>query len=261
MNREAGLYMVEARSKALFQRSEEVQAFDIWRRNIDLTGGAPDEWRAALRFWRDDPEGIAEPLQGRLKDHPLDALSARAALRRPTPMAPQLSFLAIRALRDIQDLGLIDVYGDETLLRLRAARSLLSEPRAAQTIGGGLAPEWLSRELARRHFKIADVDAALADLARRAAANQDRQTLRDALDLLADRKREGARDLRAELARALIEPPTVSHRVVAGRPLLYRPRDLTFGLISQIVQSDLSKAAQDSPPVKPEGTPKPGGAR
>ncbi|MBK5257399.1 MAG: hypothetical protein JJE39_15340, partial [Vicinamibacteria bacterium] len=253
MNREAALYLVEARSKALFQRAEEIQAFDIWRRNIDPTGGGPEVWKAALRFWRDDPESLAERLETRLKDHSLDILSARAALRRPTALAPQVTFLAIRALRDVQDVDFINVYADETLLRLRAARSLLTEPRAARTIGGALAPEWLAQELSRRRFKGSDVNAVLADLARLAAAGSDSQTLGGALDLLADRHWEGARDLRGELAKAIVDPPVISHRVVAGRPLLYRPRDLTFGLVSQIVQSDLSRRAQDPQPTRPEG--------
>lgn len=254
MNREAALSMAEARQKVLFQRGQEIQAFDLWRRNIDGTGAGPDTWKQALRFWRDDPETIAGPLTARLQDHSLDILSARAALRRPTAMAPQLMFLAIRALRDAQDLGTIDVYNDETLLRLRAARSMLAEPRAAKSIGGGLAPEWLAGELARRHFKVDDVNAAVADLARLFAANQDRGGLRQALDVLADRKWSGASRLRAELADALIEPPMVSHRVVAGRPMLYRPRDLTFGLVSQIVQSDLKKRVPESSPFGPGGS-------
>ena len=92
---------------------------------------------------------------------------------------------------------------------------------------------------------------ALGDLARLAAANDDRSMLRGALDLLADRKWEGARALRAELDRIPTEPPTVSHRMVAGRPMLYRPRDLTFGLVSRIVQYDLSTAARDPQPDQP----------
>ncbi len=35
LGREAALYMAEARGKSLFQRAEEIQAFDFWRRNID----------------------------------------------------------------------------------------------------------------------------------------------------------------------------------------------------------------------------------
>ena len=54
------------------------------------------------------------------------------------------------------------------------------------------------------------------------------------------------------LASALVEPPLVSHRVVGGRSLLYRPRDLTFGLVSQIVEADLSRRART--PASP-GTP------
>jgi hypothetical protein len=233
--------MAEARGKLLFARAEEIRAFDFWRRSIDAGGAGPDAWKQALRFWRENPETIGASLQARLKDHPMDILSARAALRRPTAMAPQLAFLAARALRDVEDLGFIDVGGDETFLRLRAARSLVSSPRAARTMAGFLSAESAVMDLTRRRFKAADIDAALADIARIAAGEGDRAEVGRALDLLADRRWSGARALRAELSSATVEPPTVSHRVVGGRSLLYRPRDLTFGLISQIVQADLSR--------------------
>jgi len=130
------------------------------------------------------------------------------------------------------------------LLRLRGARSLLARPRAARTMAGYISADSVAADLTRRHFKAADVDAALADLARIAAALGDRNELGRSLDVLIDRKWAGARALRAELAAAIVEPPMVSHRVVSGRSLLYRPRDLTFGLVSQIVQADLSRRAQ-----------------
>ena len=245
--REAALYMAEARGKMLFARAEEIRAFDLWRRSIDAGGAGPDIWKQALRFWRENADTVAEPLQARLKDHSFDVLSARAALRRPTAISAQLATLASRALRDVDDLGFLDVSSDEAFLRLRAARSLLGRPRAARTIGASLAAESVAADLARRHFRASDIDAAIADLARIEAANGDRRELESALDLLADRKWSGVRDLRTELASALVEPPMVSHRVVGGSSLLYRPRDLTFGLVSQIVQADLSKRAQNPP--------------
>ena len=251
--REAALYLAEARGKALFERAEEIRAFDLWRRWIEAGGAGPDTWKQALRFWREHAETIAEPLRARLVDHSFDILSARAALRRPTAASPQLAFLVTRALRDVDDLGLIEVSSDEALLRLRAARSLLAKPRAARNMAGDLSADSVATDLTRRHFKAGDVDAALADLARIAAALGDRNELGRSLDLLADRKWSGARALRTELASALVEPPMVSHRVVGGRPLLYRPRDLTFGLVSQIVQADLSRRAQNPAPSAPPG--------
>jgi len=252
--REAALYLTEARAKSLFARAEEIRAFDIWRRSIDAGGAGPDLWKDALRFWRENADTIAAPLQARLKDHSFDVLSARAALRRPTPISPAFASLASRALRDVDDLGFLDVSSDEAFLRLRAARSLLGKPRAARAIGGVLAPESVAADLARRRFKAADIDAAIADLARIAAGRGERRELSNALNLLADRKWSGVLDLRTELASALVEPPMVSHRVVGGRSLLYRPRDLTFGLVSQIVQADLSKRAQ--PPSVPSPAPR-----
>jgi len=242
--REAALYLAEARGKALFERAEEIRSFDLWRRWIDASSGAPEPWERALRFWRENPEAIGGALQARLLDHSFDTLSARAALRRPTALSPPLASLATRALRDVDDLGFIEVASDEAFLRLRAARSLVASPRAARSVAGSLSADAVAQDLTRRGFKAADVDAALADLARIAAGLGDRAALARSLDLLADRKWPGVRDLRAEFASALVEPPMVSHRVVEGRSLLYRPRDLNFGLVSQIVQADLSKGTR-----------------
>ena len=252
-SREAALYLAEARGRALFERAEEIRAFDMWRRWIGAGASRPDIWKQSLRFWRDSAETIARPLEARLLDHSFDILSARAALRRPTSASPQLAFLATRALRDVDDLGFIDVSNDEAFLRLRAARSLLAEPRAARTMAGYLSADSVAMDLTRRHFRAADANAALADLARIAAALGDRNELARSLDLLADRRWPGARALRIELASALVEPPMVSHRVVSGRSLLYRPRDLTFGLVSQIVQADLSRRAQNPATPAPQG--------
>lgn len=205
----------------------------------------------ALR--REPPDNTSEPLQARLREHSFDVLSARAALRRPTALSPQLALLAARALRDVEDLHDLDVSSDQSLLRLRAARSALARPRAARALGGFLPPESVVSDLTRRRFRAADVDAAVADLARLASANGDGAALRSALELLADRKWAGARTLRIELAANLVDPPVVSHRVVGGRSLLYRPRDLTFALVSQIVEADLSRRAQSPPPPQPPG--------
>lgn len=251
-SREAALYMAEARGKALFARAEEIRAFDFWRRNIDAGGSGPDAWKQALRFWREKPDAIARSLETRLLEHPFDILSARAALRRPTALPPGVATLAVRALRDVEDLGFIDVSNDESFLRLRAARSLLSTPRAARAMIPYLSAESVATDLDRRRFKAADVDEALADLARIFAGSDDRPGLTQALDLLADRKWSGARALRAEVASALVEPPMVTHRVVGGRSLLYRPRDLTFGLVSRLVEADLSRRAQNPSSQTPQ---------
>ena len=42
--REAALYLVEGRGKSLFERAEEIRAFDEWRRWIDAGGNGPDPW-------------------------------------------------------------------------------------------------------------------------------------------------------------------------------------------------------------------------
>jgi hypothetical protein len=245
--REAAMYVAEARQKLLFTRAEEIRAFDLWRRWIDAGGAGPDAWKQALRFWRENPETLATPLEAHLRNHAFDILAARAALRRPTALPPSVAFLAARALRDIQDLDFIDVSGDEAFLRMRAARSLVASPRSAFNLARFLSADSVAADLERRRFKAADVDAAIADVARIAAANGDRAQLGRALDLLADRRWPGARGLRTELASAIVEPPDVSHRVVGGRSQLYRPRDLTFDLVSRIVQSDLSKRPQTPP--------------
>ncbi|MEO8359038.1 MAG: hypothetical protein ABI672_03325 [Vicinamibacteria bacterium] len=253
LKREAAVYIAEARTKHLATRAEELRAFDLWRRYVDASGGGPEVWKQALKFWRDAPETIGAPLLARLKEHSFDTLSARAALRRPTALSPDLALLATRAIHDVEDTGYVDVYADEPFLRMRAARALVDHPRAAQAMGGGLSPDSVVADLSRRRFKASDINAVLADLARIASATDDRVNLRAALDLLADRKWTGVQTLRAEFAAQVIEPPMVSHRVVAGKALLYRPRDLTFAVVSQLVQADLSRRPQaPSPSTSPQ---------
>ena len=141
---------------------------------------------------------------------------------------------------------------DEQLLRFRLSRSLRAEPRAAHAVLNGLTADTLASDLVRRRFRATDVNAALADFARLAFANEDRVQVTSALRILSDRKWAGARDLRAEFSNAEVEAPEVAQRIVNGQARLYRPRDLSFALVSEIVASDLSKRAQaKAPEVRP----------
>jgi len=231
-----------------FIRADEVRAFDLWRRWADASTGGPQIWKDALHFWKDDAATIDDALAARLADHPLDALSARAALRLPAPASSKLALRAIRALGDLPSYSGVTTDADEQLLRFRFARSLLARPVAARDILTSTSPEGLAFDLVRRRFRAADIDGALADFARLAFANEDHARVNSALRILAERKWAGARALRAEFSNAAIDAPAVAQRIVNGEARLYRPRDLSFALVSEIVASDLSKRAQARAP-------------
>ena len=254
---DAAVYVAGAREKQLLDRGNEIRAFDLWRRWAEPDPSGPETWKQALRFWCLDATAILAPLDARLREHPFDILSARATLRRPTAAPAQLAFRAIRALKDAGGLDVISLHEDEHLLRLRAARSLKEQPKAASAIGGDLSPRVVAADLERRRFRALDIDAALVDLATIAFANADRAAVEQALDLLDERKSAEARVLRAAFAAAPREAPVVTHRVTDGVARLLRPRDVTFAVVSSLVESHLSKrtgspsASTPSPGVQP----------
>lgn len=257
---EAAASLHEARGRLLFERAEEIRAFDAWRRVATADAPGPDAWKQAVAAWRGAPEAsaTATALEARLREHPLDVLSARAALRTPASLAAAPALLAIRALHDLDDLGFLDVNADDALLRLRAARSMLGTPSAVRSALGALSPDALEADMTRRRFRAADIDAALADVARLGAASGDPTVSQDALARLADRGATGLRALRVEIAAAIpVSRPLVTHRLVANRPALFRPRDLTFAIVSRLVEADLASRVSSPPPPR---TPPPAAA-
>jgi hypothetical protein len=229
--------LFEGRRRCAWEAREETQAFDAWRRMgapapIDLK--APPAWTEALPAWTGRAEAVMGPLGTRLKAHPLDVLTARAALR--SPAAAEEDAL-LRAGLALTAFNRNDGDGDHLLLHLRAARGHL--PRSAEAARWaleGISPEGLARLLVQRRFRTADIDGALADVARIAGKVGDENGVRDALRLLTDRGAANVKTLRAELA--VPEAPPSAYRTVDGRPTPLRPRDLTWSLLSNVLKAE-----------------------
>jgi len=234
---EAARALFEGRRRSPWEAREEVQAFDAWRRMgapapPDLK--APPAWSEALPAWTGKAEAVVGPLGLRLKAHPLDLLSARAALRSPTAADEDALLRAGLALGSTRR-GSGD--GDRTLLRLRAARGLL--PRSAEAARWaleGISSEGLARLLVERRFRTAEINGALADVARLARKVGDEGQVKDALRILADRRAPHLQALRAEVSAP--EAPPSTYRLVDGRPAPIRPRDLTWSLLSNVLKAE-----------------------
>jgi hypothetical protein len=177
---------------------------------------------------------VVGPLGARLRIHPLDVLSARAALRSPSAADEDA---LLRAGLALGSGARSEGEGERILLRIRAARGLL--PRSAEAARWaleGVSPEGMARLLVQRRFRTADINGALADAARIARKVDNDRDVREALRLLTDRNAPNAKALRAELAVA--EAPPSTYHVVNGRPAPIRPRDLTWSLLSSIIKAE-----------------------
>jgi hypothetical protein len=229
--------LFDGRRRAAWEAREEVQAFDGWRRMgapVPADEKPPQAWSEALPAWEGKAEAVVGPLGARLRVHPLDVLSARAALRSPSAAEEDALLRAGLALgRASRSEG----EGDRMLLRIRAARGLL--PRSAEAARWALediSPEGIARLLVQRRFRTADINLALADAARLARKVDNERDLKEALRLLTDRNAPSVKALRAELTAP--EPPPSAYHVVNGRPAPIRPRDLTWALLSSILKAE-----------------------
>ncbi len=229
--------LFEGRRRSPWEAREEVQAFDLWRRlgaPVPADTKAPAAWAEALPAWLAKAEAAVGPLGIRLKAHPLDLLSARAALRSPSAADEDA---LLRAGLALGHASRGEAEGDRLLLRIRAARGLL--PRSAEAARWALegsSPDGMTRLLVQRRFRTVDINGALADAARIARQVGDDRGLKEALSLLADRSAPGVQALRAELA-VPEAPPSIYH-LVYGRPAPLRPRDLTWALLSNILKAE-----------------------
>ena len=228
----AARLLLEARSVEAWTAREETEAFDTWRR----LGSAPDRpapayWTGAAAVWKG-----ATPLGDRLKAHGHDVLAARAALRTPGP-GDEATLARAGAILRTDRPWARDPEGDQTLLRLRAARGLLAcSAAAARTTLGAVDAAALAGTLQDRRFKTADLDAALADLARIAARlGLDPERAR-ALGVLQARKAPNLKALQAELAPAPTQAD--AFRLEDGKPAPIRPRDLTWTLLATVLNKE-----------------------
>jgi hypothetical protein len=229
--------LFDGRRRAAWEAREEMQAFDGWRRMgapVPTDEKAPQAWSEALPAWEGKAEAVVGPLGARLRIHPLDVLSARAALRSPSAADEDA---LLRAGLALGSGARSEGEGERILLRIRAARGLL--PRSAEAARWaleGVSPEGMARLLVQRRFRTADINGALADAARIARKVDNDRDVREALRLLTDRNAPNAKALRAELAVA--EAPPSTYHVVNGRPAPIRPRDLTWSLLSSIIKAE-----------------------
>jgi len=224
--------LLAARAAGSWSAREETQAFDLWRRLGAAPGvKAPAYWTGSAAVWAG-----ATPLGDRLKAHDHDVHAARAALRNLWPGDENGLMRALLVLETDRpwagDLG-----GDAGVLRLRAARGLL--PRSAAAAKAALAlmgSDGLVRILARRAFKAADVNAALADVARIAARTGEDVEAARVLAVLSDRGAPGLQALQAELAPA--PGKAEAFRMADGKPAPIRPRDLTWVLLAHVLDKE-----------------------
>jgi hypothetical protein len=240
----AARLIAAARGRELWSAEAEVQAFDAWRRLLDSAAPeSPPTWATALPFWKKKPDEAAALLSAELRSHAYDVLAARAALR-AVSAAPEEPLR--RAALTLDDAGLgsvLDVDKDAALLRLRIGRGLLaSSPRAASLAVAGDDPNALAGDLVRRHFPNVDVDAALSDVARIAALVGDLSRAERVVSVLDERKSPEVKRVRAEL-RDLAGPqqPAAAFRVVDGAPAPYRPRDLSWGVLTSALATEVKR--------------------
>jgi hypothetical protein len=242
--------LAEGRRRGLWSAADEVRAFDAWRRAAlsaeapaaPLASSAPAAWTAALPFWKGKPDRIVAALGRHLAAHPYDLRAARAALRSADGGEEEALRRAALALDDptMEDLGGLE--SDAALLRLRIARGLLSASsmeRAAHLALGHVDPAGLARDLGRRRMTKAQVEAALADVARIAVRASDAGLVERTMAVLIDRKASNVKAVRAEL-RVLGRPdaPPAPFRVTGGAAAPYRPRDLTWSVVAAVLAAE-----------------------
>ncbi len=237
-NGEAARVLVDARRRAVWGERDEVLAFEGWRRlgapaAPDLR--IPAAWTAAHAVWNAKAEGA---LPAHLRAHPNDVLAARAALRSAAPLDEETALRVALATTMARSHSGNAVEGDRNLMKVRAARALLpASPRAAGIALDGVGAEAFLRLATERRLKTAEVNLALADLARIAHRSGDEARGRAIAGLLADRNAAAGKALRAELPPDPGRSPE-AYRLVNGRPTPIRPRDLSWTMLATLMQAE-----------------------
>ena len=243
----AARVLAEGRARSAWTVAEEVKAFDLWRRLPNGGAGAAAaparasakaapspaaSWIAARTFWSRKASEVGADLASHLRAHPYDALAARAALRTAAAGDPEAMHLASQVLLQPAFESLGDGGPDQAFLRLRTARGALpASARWASQALGSMDPADLARDLRRRRIASAEIQGALADVARVAARTG--QRTEPAVAALEDANREGALKLRTELREMeKATSPPAPYRLDTGRPVPYRPRDLDWPVVA-----------------------------
>lgn len=233
----AARLLLLARARGAWAGADEVRAFDLWRSATAAAtppAGAvpavPATWSTALPFWRRKAGEILPELGAQLQRHPLDLLSARAALRTLAPgdeaLLQRVRLPLLSSLAEKLD-G--NRWTDQHVLNLRGARA--EAPRsasAAQRLLSAGMPELA--ELRARRFATADIDAALAEVVRVSS-----DVSRQATALAALEDRNPAEALRARQAALALRPPAGPrpYRLDrSGHPHPWLPRDLEWWVVT-----------------------------
>ena len=221
---EAARALLDAREASLWSAREEVLGFDLWQR----LGPAPQV--PAPAYWTGALEAAGNGLEARLRAHPHDVLAARKAVASLAPADPDTMGRAALVLSQDRPWFQPRLEEDLAILWLRGARAC-----------GCAARSWDAERfvpmLAERAFKPAELNAALADLARIDAAAGDEPQARKLLAVLRERRADGLPALQAELERAFTgraEP----YRLADGKPLPIRPRDLTWAMLANVLAKE-----------------------
>jgi hypothetical protein len=228
--KEAAKVYGDARRRSLWPAADDLAAFNEWRR-LDATQG-PELWQLASRFWKGYPP---MPLEVHLRAHPLDCFSAASALESPKGASEDEMLRVEQSLRPAISDG--DPY---TLLRIKAARHWLPISwRAAAHCAKANEDSWDGRVdvylRSMGNLRAADVNGALADLARIYSHSGSGDRLRETLEILHGRRHPGLKALRAELEKAPAEN-ILDYRMEGGRPVPILPKDLTWALLGKLVE-------------------------
>lgn len=258
----AAAVLIQARRRGNWTTSEEMQAFDQWRRlrPVDSAGSglrnrgatpptapapanvtAPAPWSSAAAFWRRPAGEILTDLGRHLGAHPFDLLAARAALRTSAPADENTVRLVLAARANLP--GLNDDASDDEFLALRIARGLgARSARGALGQFSGSDPHGLAADLERRRLPAAEIAGALSELARLRARNGERGAALQAVDALEARRLGETTKLRAELPGLL--PPAVKRTYSVGRDgsvQALRPMHLDWPLLAALLNAEATR--------------------
>jgi hypothetical protein len=264
----AAAVLIQARRRGNWSTSEELQAFDHWRRLRGSTtassavtnrpGGkgaasasttaaagtgpsAPATWTTAAAFWRRPAGEIMTDLGRQLGTHAFDVLSARAALRSAAPADEHVVRLVLATRANLP--GLSDDASDDEFLMLRAARGLAPRSaRAALRQFPGNDPHALAADLTRRRLRAAEIEGVLSELARLHARQGARPAALQAVDALEARRLGEPIKLRAELQGLLPAPVTRTYRVGRdGDVQALRPMHLDWPLLAALLKAEATR--------------------
>ncbi len=233
-NDEAASEWTNARERLALDRSEDLRAFDSWRRlAVSKTPPvAPSLWQKAAAFWKRPAAGFdpdwGETFKTHLSKFPYDKLSARNVLRSLAPAREAWVAPAVAALDNSQDVASWRMARFEAQRSAKSARSLLP----SLTVDAA--------SLRARNFPRSEIEGLLVTLAKTGAETGAESLTSRALTELETLKPAAAAALRPELAeiKAKFLPPPAVFVERNGTPTALRPRDLTWASFARVLNAE-----------------------